>query len=75
MLWLGLDTNSVWALHIATDDCPYDTTCKHQPCKVTNCGIRLINVAVQKLECWWQLVIKFEHGGDAKQNQETEIHH
>ena len=72
---LALDADAVRALYVSAHDCPHHAASKHEARKITDSRITAVHVAVQELQCGWHLVVDLEHGGDAQQDKETEVHH
>lgn len=75
VLGLRLDTNPIRPLHVATQDCPHHAAGEHHARRVADQRVPAVHVAVQELERRRHLVVDFQHGGHAEQDEETEIDH
>ena len=75
MLWLGLDADAVWPLHIAAKNRPDDSAEEHGSGEVANKRIALVDGPVEELERLGKLVVDLEYRGDCEQYQETEVDH
>ena len=75
MFRLALNPDAIRALHVPAHNCPHHAASKHETREITDSRITAVHVAVQELECGRHLVVDLEHGGDAQQDKETEVHH
>ena len=75
---LALHTDAVGAERswtVATQDGPHDGDGEEEAGKVADKCVALVGASVEELECRRHLMVDLEHGGNAQQDDEAEVHH